>query len=273
MKFLRLVPKNLRRNIRRTILTAMGTVVLAFVVTLVWSVLYLLDEATTEKSRNLKAIITERWQIASQMPFSYAQPLSEGVRNADDIKPLDSMTWQYFAGTLDPDDKSPANYLFLCALEPIKLATMMEELEDLKGPAAKELQENIALMEKQRNGILVGRQRLARMGKQVGNRFTAYGLNYPGIDLEFEIVGVLPPGRYDSNIVMHRDYLNNALEDYARRHNGQQHPQADKSLNVVWLRVPDQQSFAKSPSRSKHLPSSLTLPSSAKRFQRDWPRF
>jgi putative ABC transport system permease protein len=39
---------------------------------------------------------------------------------------------------------------------------------------------------------------------------------------------------------MRRDYLNDTLEAYPRTHSGQKHPMADKSLYVVWLKVPDQ---------------------------------
>ncbi len=102
MKLFVLILKNLRRNLLRTTLTSLGTMVLVLVVTLIWSILWFLDSATSEKSTHLKAIVTEKWQIPSQLPISYAQSLSEGaVRNPGDVKPVDSMTWQFFVGTLD----------------------------------------------------------------------------------------------------------------------------------------------------------------------------
>ncbi len=62
--------------------------VLVFVVTLVWSILDFLDKVTAEKSEDLKAIVTERWQIPSQMPFAYADSLATGPRGTrDDIHP------------------------------------------------------------------------------------------------------------------------------------------------------------------------------------------
>ena len=79
MKFLRLILKNVARNKVRTLLTALSTMVLVFVVTLVWSILTFLDTATAEKAENVKAIITEKWQLPSQMPFSYASSLSEAA--------------------------------------------------------------------------------------------------------------------------------------------------------------------------------------------------
>ncbi len=66
MKLFRIILKNVRRNILRTALTALGTMVLVFVVTLVWSVLDFLNEATRDKTSNFKAVITERWQIPAK---------------------------------------------------------------------------------------------------------------------------------------------------------------------------------------------------------------
>ncbi len=132
MKYLILIWKNLRRSILRSTLTALGTMVLVFVVTLVWSVLGFLQAATEEKSQNLKAIVTERWSIPSRMPFSYATGLSEGAAaKPDDVRPLDSMTWQFYGGTFDPEKFTRENVIFGIAVEPSKIATMLDGLEDL----------------------------------------------------------------------------------------------------------------------------------------------
>ena len=53
-------------------------------------------------------------------------------------------------------------------MEPRKLATMMDELEDLKGAQAAELQENIHRMELQKNAILMGRK--ARQNQPANRR-------------------------------------------------------------------------------------------------------
>ena len=86
MKLLLLTIKNMRRNLIRSTLTALGTMVLVFVFTLIWSVLSFLDAVTAEKTENLKAIVSERWQIASQMPYAYAPTLAEGVTNWNGIE-------------------------------------------------------------------------------------------------------------------------------------------------------------------------------------------
>ena len=124
MKFLGLIVKNIGRNLIRSILTALGTMMLVFVVTLVWSILSFLNVALSEKNANFKAIITERWQIPSQMPYTYAATLSEGAATKpDDVRPMDSMTWQFYGGSIEKDraKRGMNNVLFAFSLEPKKL--------------------------------------------------------------------------------------------------------------------------------------------------------
>lgn len=242
--YVRLIIKNIRRNLLRTALTSMAILVLVFVVTLVWSVLYFLDLVTSEKTSNFKAIVTERWQIPSQMPFAYATTLSEGAaKNPGDIRPQDHMTWQFYGGTLDPDKRTRENMVFAFAMDPQKLSTMMDDLDSLPADQARDLAEGIRKMKEKPHGIMVGQDRLKTINKRVGERFKLFGLNYKDIDLEFEIVGTFPDGRYNQSAVMNREYLNNALDVYPKTHVDKKHPLAEKTLNLVWLRVPDSESF------------------------------
>src|SRR5262249_6128389 len=69
--------------------------------------------------------------------------------------------------------------------------------------------------------------------------------NYKDIDLEFTIVGTFPDNaRYNQSAVMNRDYLYEALDQYETK-NKKKHPMADKPLNLVWLRVPDSETFSR----------------------------
>ena len=246
IKYISLIGKNLRRNVLRTLLTALGTMVLVFVVTLIWSVLDLLDGVMAEKSSNFKAIITERWQVPSQMPFTYAATLGEGAaRNPGDIKPQDAMTWQFFAGALDPGTRTREDLVFAFAMEPKKLATMMDDLDNLPADRAQELRENIRKMEANKLAIVIGPQKLKQINKRVGERIKLYSVNFKDINLEFDIVGELPPGRYEQTAVINRDYLNDAIDNYPRTHAGKKHPMAGSSLNLVWVRVQDAEQFSR----------------------------
>lgn len=238
MKLFLLMVKNVRRNLIRTILTAIGTMILVLVVTGIWSVLEFLDNATSEKSQNIKGIVTERWQIPSQMPMSYARPLEDySWQGPDNV-----MTWQFYGGTTDPAKRTFDSVFFAIALEPRKIHTMMDELDSLP-PAEKQNLVDIAeKMTLKRDGVVVGPGRLKLLKKQVGDRFKVTSFNYRGIDLEFEIVGTFPEGRYDLSAAMNRDYLNDAMDAWAKK-SGKPHPMARKTLNLVWFKFPDANVF------------------------------
>jgi putative ABC transport system permease protein len=248
MKFFLLMFKNVQRNKLRSLLTAAATVMLVLVITLVWSILDFLDKATTEKEKDLKAIVTERWQIPSRMPFSYVSQLEQGgARNPGDIKPADTMTWQFYGGLLDKTKMTRDNMLFAFALQPEKLETMMDDLDKLQGQDKVDFHAAVMKLKENRQGLILGRDRLKGLNKQIGDRITLYGINFKDIDLEFEIVGTFPAsaGRYDQSAAMNRDYLNEAIDAYPRTHGGKPHPQAERSLALFWLRVNNKQEFQK----------------------------
>ena len=245
MNFMMLIFKNLRRNLVRSMLTSAGVMVLVFVITLIWSILGFLDMATSEKSANFKGIVTEKWSIPSQLPFSYASTLENGAaREESDVKPIDSMTWQFFIGSVDKTNIGFSTFIFAFCMEPKKLLTMMDELDSLQpGPKA-ELDKAIKAMESNRQGIIVGQKRLAAIEKKVGDRIKVFGINYRDLELECEIVGTFPPGRYDNNTCINRDYLNASLDAY-KASKGKPHPLAEKTLNLVWVKVPTKDTFTK----------------------------
>lgn len=245
MKYVKLIYRNLWRNKLRSLLTAAVTMVLVFVVTMVWSILWLLDLVTTEKGQNFRAMVTERWSIPSRMPFAYADALSRGAaRNPDDIQPEDSMTWQFYGGTLDPTKFTRENIIFAIACEPEKINTMLEGLDDLPPEQSAELRENVAKLKANRQGIILGYRHLLSTNKRIGERLKVYGFStFKGLDLEFEIVGTFPPGRYDTLAAFNRDYYVNELDAYPLKHNGRKHPFSERNLSLMLLKVPDTASF------------------------------
>jgi len=249
MKYLLLIFRNLRRSMVRSGLTALGTMVLVLVVTLVWSILSFLNQVMSERKTDIKMLITEKWQIPSQMPFSYARPLSEGAaREPGDIKPMDSMTWQFVGMTTDIQNRTRENSLFAFAMQPAKLLTMMDDLDTLEStnPAlAQEFKQTVEKLQNNRQGLILGKSRLEQLSKKVGDRIKLYGINYRDIDLEFEIVGTFPIARYDMSAAFDADYLNAALEQYPIGHGGKQHPLYGRTLNLVWLKVADSAAFDK----------------------------
>ena len=261
MKFFMLIFKNLRRNLLRSMLTSAGVMVLVFVITLIWSILGFLDVATSEKTSNFKGIVTEKWSIPSQMPFAYATTLENGAAREDtDVKPMDSMTWQFFIGSTEKGKGfSLKTFVFAFCMEPKKLLTMMDELDSLQpGPRA-ELNEAIQKMEMNRQGIIVGQKRLAALEKRVGDRIKIFGTNYRDLELECEIVGTLPLGRNDNNTIINRDYLNASLDAY-KASKGKPHPLANKTMNLVWVKVPNKETFTKVSGQIDNSPMFATPP-------------
>jgi putative ABC transport system permease protein len=253
MKLIGLMLANLLRNPIRTALTAIGTMMLVFIVTIVWSVVVFLDRQTAEKSENIKGIVTERFRLPSQMPRSYINDLQTGgAREEGDIKPLDYMSWSFFIASIEQDraKRGFSNFVFAFAMQPEKVNTMLEELDSLQGNDKAQLDEAVEVLKNTRNGIIIGKDRLAALGaaggpRAVGDRMKLYSINYEDIALEFEVVGIFPPGRYDNNSVINIEYLNSAIDAYPLTHSGKPHPLAQQSLNLMWLKVADQEKLAK----------------------------
>lgn len=235
--------KNLRRNLVRTLLTTTAIMVLVFMITLIWTVIFFLDMATTEQSKNLKLIITERWQVPSQVPMTYADYL-------DPAKPAflrelqglygekDFMIWSFYGGTMDPAKRTPENIIFFFAMRPDQIRPMMDDLENLDQDLIEKMKDP-----RKPEAVLLGRDKLQAANLKVGSRFKLSSINYKDMDLEFEVVGELPDGRYSSSAIMNIDYFNKAFDKYQQQHNGTPHPLSDRRLNLIWLRVPDKATF------------------------------
>jgi len=264
MKFFLLIIKNVGRNPLRSILTVLGSMVLVLVVTLVWSILYFLHMVTAEKKENLKAVVTDRWVIPSRLPSDYERPLSEGAASPQrpgDVKPTDYMTWQFYVGSLDPQKLTRENFVIAVALDPGKVTTMMEGLDSLTGQEKIDVDRLAAEMKKNRQGLVVGQNVLKSLNKRVGERVKVFGIiTFKGLDFEFEILGTLPPGRYDGMSVMNREYLDQLLDSYPRTHNGRKHLMSDRRISLVWLKVPDTPAFTQVARQIESAPQLRTPP-------------
>ena len=194
-----LLVRSLRRNRMRTSLTFVATFVLVFVVTLIWSFLDLFDRVTEAKAGEQKAIVTERWQFPSMMPWSYDNALrGELEQLPQPNRPTGYMTWGFYGGSLDPNKRTPENSLFMFVMDPDALF-MLDEWHD----PGKKLE---TLLQNNTDGILIGREKLASFNKKVGDTIKVTSMNFKGIDLDFKILAVLPSmtGRYDQSAIMNQ---------------------------------------------------------------------
>ena len=247
MKYFKLIFRNIGRNKVRSLLTALVTVVLVFVVTMVWSILWLLDLVTSEKSQNFQVMVTERWSIPSRLPYTYAEPLSRGAaKKPGDARPINSMTWQFFIGTLDPTNLTRDQMIFAIACDPDKIGTMMEGLDSIPDDQRAQLLEDIEELKANRQGIILGQNHLLNTNKKIGERLKLTGVSISkGLDLEFEIVGAFPVGRYDTMAAFNRDYYVGAMDAYPATHQGRKHPWADRNLSLMVLKVANSDDFAR----------------------------
>ena len=98
-----------------------------------------MSHSPPSRRRSSSTIVTERWQIPSQMPFAYADSLGRGAARDDrpgDVKPTDSMTWQFYGGSVEKGTRTREGSLFAFAMEPRKINTMMDELDSLPAEMA-----------------------------------------------------------------------------------------------------------------------------------------
>src|SRR2546423_7901933 len=132
-KFAVMMFKSLRRNLVRTSLTYLATFTGVIVVAMIWSVLSFLDRAMTERAKDVKVIVTEKFQIPSQMPPSYEAGLAAEATGLPDglaANPkTDLMRWTFVGTTTDPNNRTLETMLFFFALDPKTIPTMMDELE------------------------------------------------------------------------------------------------------------------------------------------------
>src|SRR5262245_45456163 len=246
-KLFRLLLKNLKRNLLRTILTCLATIVLVLMVTLIWTVIYFLDEVTAERAKDLKLIVTEKWSLPSQMPNTHARYLNpkspyfilydEHARPL--IGPNDFMTWSFYVGVASEDRNKVTwdNLVFFFCMEPEQVLPMMDDIEDLDPKLIQKMNENPEY-------VLMGRERLERLNKRVGEYFTVRGINqYVNLDLRVTIAGLLPEGRYNQSAIMRSDYFNKALDKYKLEKGP--HPLEPYRLNLIWLRVSDRPTYEK----------------------------
>jgi putative ABC transport system permease protein len=269
MKFFLLILKNLRRNKLRTFLTCLAVMVLVFVVTMIWTIVYFLDDLTENKKGNLKAIVTDRYELTGRMPMSYIGPLSKGASSKPgDKEPKASMAWQFYIGTLDSDKRTRENMVALCAMDATQLPQKIGKKVVNKGmiddldPIEKEVVEKLAAT---RDGCLMGRKRLRLLKKQVGERFKMIAVEFTGIDLEFEVVGVLPSGRWDDNGFMNAEYLNRAIDAYKGPLNTK-HPLDARRLDMFWVEAGTRDDFPQIVTQINDSPSFTAPPVKCQTF-------
>ncbi|MCE9568069.1 MAG: ABC transporter permease [Planctomycetes bacterium] len=244
--------RGLRRSPLRTSLTYIALFVLTLVLSMIYSVLVFIGRVTTEKEADFKAITTHKTIIPSQMPRAhYEQFKRELAKLPDGMRPkngeADLMAWSFFLGTTDPISKRPDSNVFAFCIEPRKILTMMDGLDDLTGKEKADLDAAVAEMERDKQAIVMSKMRMKKMNLQVGQTIKVTGLNYTDLVFDLRIIGELPDGKYDNISFINSAYLFSQLDAWKlnnpKNRTSEPHPMDAKCINLIWVRLPNKEAF------------------------------
>jgi putative ABC transport system permease protein len=243
--------RGLRRTPLRTSLSYLALFVLTLVLCLIYAVLHMIGNATREKESNFKAIVTHKTMIPSQMPPGYYTEFKRLLFDEKDglpkhLQPVngekDVICWSFVIGTTDKVNPRKDTFVFFFALEPDRVMSMMDGLDELTGEEKDLLERGMDAMMKNEQAIIMSKSRMRALNVQVGQRIKVHGINYKDITGEFDIIGALPDGKYEGVCFMNIAYLLKGLDAYQRT-TGNVHPMADKCINLIWVKLPTMEAF------------------------------
>jgi putative ABC transport system permease protein len=249
-----LVFRSLRRNLLRTALTYVALFVLTGMLTFMYGIIRAIGKLTTEKEGAQTVIMTEKFGIPSQLPPGYVTRLKGIIQDKlpAEHRPADIdknfMTWTFVLGTTEKDKISPETTMFLFALQP---DAIKYEMMDNYGLSKNDLGDEdwaklcavIDVANQDKRHIVVGEEKMQKLGAKVGDTIKLYGMNYKDIEFEFIIVGTFPNnGPLAGAAAMRADYLTSQMDAYQGR-TGKPHPLADKYINLIWVRTPSKEAY------------------------------
>jgi hypothetical protein len=186
----------------------------------------------------IRLAVTEKAVVPSRMPARYADYLNPAhpdcILDRKDVGAADFAVWHFYAGQRG-GESSKESMVFLIATDPVASVGMMDGLDGLNMDLVRQFKVN-------RTGCLLGRKKLEALNLKPNDRLHLTGLNHQGVDLELEVMGILPGKGYEQMGLMNAEYLTAALEA-RRRKTGEADTSAGRSLNIVWLRVPNRAAF------------------------------
>lgn len=248
MKLLKLIAKNLLRNKVRSILTLLAIFFLVAIFTLIATVIRFLDDQMTEQSKDVLAVITERHRIPSRFDRKYMDDISStgsilnsNLSNIEGFHGEKTNIWHFVVFTLDPNMKDPDKVFFCIASQPEKIGTMTDGLKGFDTDGKMSAMMKQPPVSKVDNiGIVMGPERMKKLGKKVGDVFKAQTILHRGadgkpIEFEVEIVGELPTGnRWAQAAFMDYEYLSRTLRAVGS--------ELDGKVNLGWIMTDNQQS-------------------------------
>src|SRR5262245_14354367 len=176
--------RGLRRSPLRTSLSYIALFVLTVVLVFLYTILTFIGNVTKEKESNFKAIVTHKTVIPSQMPpkhytefkrlameelpKKYAESYPDEPRL--EVREEEIMSWSFVGGSTDPINRRPDNTMFMFCMEPEKILTMMDGLDDLTDEERARLEAGVNTMKANKQAIVLSQSRLKKMNLEVGQR-------------------------------------------------------------------------------------------------------
>lgn len=197
MPLLRLALSSLRNNLRRSLLMGSSLAVSLFLFVSLMSVIVALDDMLDKIGRNAVVSVIHRGGFTHDMPESHVARIQaiDGV--------VAALPFTYYGGVygdvVSPQDTFPS--MAVPASDAVR--TMFGGDMNVDEAEWRAWVEN-------RSAALIGPQLARRFGWKKGQRITLRGTLRP-VDLSFEVVGTAGFFTDQSNLVLHRDYLEEAL--------------------------------------------------------------
>jgi putative ABC transport system permease protein len=207
MYLLKLIERNLRRNPRRSILTALTVALATFIFLVLASVPASMDRIVKDASATLRLIVINR-----SLPF-YGLP----GRYCNDVREMPGCAACVAIAGWPATYRDDSDQI-LAVGEDLEIADVFPDY-DLDGNSRR-------AMKRERRGAFAGRVLMARYGWHPGQSVTLRGADRDHLKLNFVIIGAMPSKRYANVFAFRRDYL-----EEARRKIG--HPNADLAWNLV----------------------------------------
>jgi putative ABC transport system permease protein len=188
-KLLKLIERNARRNLRRTVLTTLTLAMATFIFTVLVSVPASMDRIISDASTTLRLIVNNKTAPWYVLPARYCGTISKlpGCAGCVAITGW-PVTWH---------DVSE------------EIFTVGEGLPEATEvfPDYLQSKEHQLAIAKERRAAIVGELLMKKYGWELGQQITLRSASPPAMDLTFVIMGTLKSKHYPNSFVFNRDYL------------------------------------------------------------------
>jgi len=191
----KLIARHIRRNPRRTILTALTVALATFVFTVLVSVPASMDRIISDASTTLRLVVNNRTAPWYDLPARYCDP----IRKMPGCAACVAVTgW-------------PA--VWRNVSEPVMAAGADPEIADVFPDYSLSAEHQRAISRERRSAI-VGEVLMRKYGWKVGDQVTLRGTSAPPMTLTFIIMGTIKSRHYPNTFLISRRYLMESFREH-----------------------------------------------------------